>query len=101
DYEPKGQAISAVNDFARMMLTEYINMEFTDRPDLLPHVVPRYPVGAKRMLRDNGVWAGALKRENVQLITDPIREITSTGLVMEDGTAHDVDVIIYGTGFKA
>ena len=73
DFEPKGPAISAVNDFARMMLTEYINMEFADRPDLLPHVVPTYPVGAKRMLRDNGVWAGALKRENVQLITDADR----------------------------
>lgn len=101
DYEPKGQAISAVNDFARMMLTEYINMEFADRPELLPHVVPTYPVGAKRMLRDNGVWAGALKRDNVQLITDAIREITPLGLVMQDGTAHEVDVIIYGTGFQA
>jgi 4-hydroxyacetophenone monooxygenase len=101
EYEPKGQAISAINDFARMMLTEYINMEFADRPDLLAHVVPTYPVGAKRLLRDNGVWAGALKRDNVQLVSDTIREITPTGIVMEDGTAHDVDVIIYGTGFHA
>ena len=101
DYEPKGQAISLVNDFARMMLTEYINMEFADRPDLLEHVVPSYPVGSKRMLRDNGVWASALKRDNVQLITDTIGEITPSGIVMEDGTAHDVDVIIYGTGFHA
>jgi 4-hydroxyacetophenone monooxygenase len=101
EYEPKGQAISAINDFARMMLTEYINMEFGDRPDLLAHVVPTYPVGAKRLLRDNGVWAGALKRDNVQLVSDTIREITPTGIVMEDGTAHDVDVIIYGTGFHA
>jgi 4-hydroxyacetophenone monooxygenase len=101
EYEPKGAAVSAINDFARMMLTEYINMEFADRPDLLEHVVPTYPVGSKRMLRDNGVWARALKRENVRLITDTIREITPTGLVMEDGTAHDVDVIIYGTGFHA
>ena len=86
EFEPKGQAISLVNDFARMMLTEYINMEFADRPDLLAHVVPTYPVGAKRLLRDNGVWAGALKRNNVQLITDTMREITPTGIVMEDGT---------------
>jgi len=83
------------------MLTEYINMEFADRPDLLEHVLPKYPIGAKRMLRDNGVWAGALKRDNVRLIADPIREITPTGVVTQDGTAHDVDVIIYGTGFKA
>jgi 4-hydroxyacetophenone monooxygenase len=101
DYEPKGQAVSMFNDFARMMLTEYINAEFASRPDLLPHVVPRYPVGAKRMLRDNGVWAGALTRDNVQLLSESIREITPTGIVTEDGVAHDVDVIIYGTGFTA
>ena len=84
-----------------MMLTEYFNAQFADRPDLLAHVVPTYPVGSKRLLRDNGVWAGALKRENVQLITDTMREITPTGIVMQDGTEHDVDVIIYGTGFTA
>ncbi|MEY2432390.1 MAG: 4-hydroxyacetophenone monooxygenase [Acidimicrobiaceae bacterium] len=100
-YEPKGQAVSAMNDFVRMMLTEYINMEFASRPDLLAHVVPTYPPGSKRMLRDNGVWAGALTRENVQLISDTIREITPKGVVTEDGTEHAVDVIIYGTGFTA
>jgi 4-hydroxyacetophenone monooxygenase len=37
----------------------------------------------------------------VRLITTGIREITPSGLVTVDGTAHDVDVIIYGTGFTA
>ncbi len=101
EYEPKGEAVSMMNAFARMVLTEYINAEFADRPDLLPHVIPNYPPGAKRMLRDNGVWAGALKRDNAQLITDSIREINASGLVMDDGTVHEVDVIIYGTGFSA
>jgi 4-hydroxyacetophenone monooxygenase len=101
DYEPKGAAVSTMNDFARMMLTEYIRGEFADRPDLLEHVVPDYPVGAKRMLRDNGVWAGALKRPNVRLVTGGIREITPAGVVTADGEEHAVDVIIYGTGFHA
>ena len=60
-----------------------------------------YPPGAKRMLRDNGVWAATLKRDNVDLVTDEIREITPTGIVTADGTEHDVDVIVYGTGFQA
>src|SRR5581483_3551335 len=70
-------------------------------PDLLEKVVPTYPVGAKRMLRDNGVWAGALKRDNVQLLTTPITRITSKGIVTEDGVEHEVDVFVYGTGFHA
>src|SRR5207245_4724316 len=40
DYEPKGQAVSAMNDFARMMLAEYMKAEFADRPDLLAGVMP-------------------------------------------------------------
>ncbi|HEX2784266.1 MAG TPA: hypothetical protein VHN36_11820, partial [Ilumatobacteraceae bacterium] len=47
------------------------------------------------------VWATTLKRGNVQLITDPIAAIEPTGLRLRDGTVHEVDVIIYGTGFQA
>src|SRR4029077_3336450 len=100
-YEPKGAAVSAMNDMVRMMLTMYIEDQFGDRADLFEKVLPTYPPGAKRMLRDNGVWAGALKRDNVQLITTPIREITESGVVTDDGAVHDVDVLIYGTGFHA
>jgi 4-hydroxyacetophenone monooxygenase len=100
-YEPKGAAVSAANDIVRMLLAEYIKAEFADRPDLLDKVMPTYPPGGKRMLRDNGIWARTLKRDNVQLITTPIREITPTGIVTEDGVTHDVDVLIYGTGFTA
>jgi 4-hydroxyacetophenone monooxygenase len=50
---------------------------------------------------DNGVWLGALKRPNVQLVTDRIERITPKGVVTADGTEHEVDVLIYGTGFTA
>jgi 4-hydroxyacetophenone monooxygenase len=101
DWEPKGEAVSEQNEFVRLVLAAYLQAEFADRPDLLEAVTPHYPPGAKRMLRDNGVWAGALKRDNVVLVTEPIREITPAGIVTADGVAHDVDVIVYGTGFHA
>ncbi|HEV7523733.1 MAG TPA: NAD(P)-binding domain-containing protein [Acidimicrobiia bacterium] len=101
DWEPKDQAVGLFNDILRQLLTAYLGEQFADRPDLLEKVVPTYPPGAKRLLRDNGVWASALKRDNVRLLTDDIREITPTGIVTADGIAHDVDVIIYGTGFQA
>jgi 4-hydroxyacetophenone monooxygenase len=100
-WEPKDASVSMINDFLRMMLTQYLEAQFAERPDLLPHVVPTYPPGAKRMLRDNGVWAGALTRANVRLVTDSIREITPNGIVTADGEKHAVDVVIYGTGFQA
>jgi 4-hydroxyacetophenone monooxygenase len=100
-YASDGGAVSELNAFVRMMLAEYIKAEFADRPDLLEAAIPNYPPGAKRMLRDNGIWARTLKRDNVQLITDGIAEITPKGVVTADGEEHQVDVIVYGTGFQA
>ena len=100
-WDSDGRSVGAANDVVREMLAMYLDAEFADRPDLLPAVTPTYPPGAKRMLRDNGVWAGALKRDNVRLVTTGIREITPTGIVGADGETHDVDVIVYGTGFHA
>ncbi len=100
-WQDDGRAISPANDLLRRMLTGLIAMQLGDRPDLLAASVPDYPPGAKRMLRDNGVWFPALKRENVRLVTRAITEITETGLVTEDGEHHEVDVLIYGTGFQA
>ena len=59
-----------MNDEMRVLLTGYLEEQFAGRPDLLAKVVPSYPPGSKRMLRDNGVWAGALTRDNVELVTD-------------------------------
>ena len=94
-------SVGAMNDMVRMMFTEYLKAEFADRPDLLDAATPTYPPGAKRMIRDNGVWAKALMRDNVRLLTDGISEIVPEGIVGADGTRHEVDVIIYGTGFTA
>jgi 4-hydroxyacetophenone monooxygenase len=101
EWEPKDTAVSAMNDQMRALLTGYLEEQFAERPDLLDKVVPSYPPGSKRGLRDNGVWARALMRDNVELITTGIREITPRGVVDADGRHHDVDVIVYGTGFLA
>ena len=42
-----------------------------------------------------------MTRDDVHLITDPIERITPKGLLMKSGARHDVDVIVYATGFYA
>ena len=101
EWEGDGESISMMNEFVRQMLLEYLRSEFGDRPDLLEACTPHYPPGAKRMIRDNGVWAATLKRDDVQLVTSGIEAITETGVVTGDGTEETVDVIVYGTGFTA
>lgn len=96
-----GKSVGAANEFLRVVLAEYIEAEFADRPDLLAKVMPTYPPAGKRIVRDNGIWARTLKRDNVSLITDPIQRIDPTGVVTADGEVHEADIIIYGTGFRA
>ena len=94
-------AVGAENLGLREMAAAALAAQVEDRPDLLPNVVPTYPVGGKRAVLDNGVWLGALKRPNVELITGAIAKVTPKGVVTADGVEHEVDVLIYGTGFTA
>jgi len=94
-------SVSPANDMMRQMLAETIKMQAPDRPDLIEKVIPDYPLGGKRSVRDNGVYIAALARPTTQLITAPIREFTETGIVTDDGVEHEVDVVVYGTGFHA
>ena len=75
-----------------------------DDAELLAKVVPDYVCLGKRTLQDNGSWLGALTRDDVDLVTDPIVEIAPTGVVAHRRrrrALHEVDVIVYATGFHA
>ncbi len=94
-------AVSPNNALLREMLTAAIKPQTDDAPELLAKIIPEYPFGGKRSLRDNGKWVEALKRPNVDLVTEPIAEINATGVKTKDGHQYDADVLIYGTGFHA
>ncbi len=67
-------------------------------PDLRAKVTPDYKLGCKRVLLSN-TWYPMLASDHVDLVTDPIAEITPTGIVTSTGQAVEVDVILLGTGF--
>ncbi|MFD1210725.1 flavin-containing monooxygenase [Arthrobacter sp. GCM10027362] len=93
-------SVSKKNHEVREELLGRLAEQFAGHPELLQHAIPGYPPGAKRMLRDNGVWARALTADQTTLETSPIREFTPDGIVTEDGTEHRVDIVIYATGFR-
>lgn len=97
----KEGSVSAINERVRQQLTEMLKEQYADRPDLLAKVTPDYIVGGKRMLRDNGVWAKSLKKPQTTLITSGMSEMTGAGIIDGDGALHELDVIIYATGFQA
>lgn len=69
-------------------------------PALRAKLTPDYRIGCKRVLFSSD-WYPALASDNVDVETDTITEVTPTGVRTADGRLHEVDVIIYGTGFKA
>ena len=68
-------------------------------PGLREKLTPDYSIGCKRVLLSNRYYP-TLAKENVDVITSGISEITPGGLVTDDGVEHPADVIVFGTGFK-
>ncbi|MGW0039443.1 FAD-dependent oxidoreductase [Gordonia sp. NPDC003376] len=95
-----GRAVNKANDRLRAMLTAYIEQQLAGHPELLEHSVPDYPPYGKRLLVDAG-WFSTLTRENVDLVTDAVDTITTSGVRTADGTTHDLDILVLATGFRA
>lgn len=85
----------------RKGIEDYIAEQVPDDPELRAKVTPDFHVSGRRSLRDNGVWIDTLKQDHVVLETSDISEITETGIKTANGTHHEFDVLIFGTGFKA
>jgi cation diffusion facilitator CzcD-associated flavoprotein CzcO len=68
-------------------------------PELRAQAWPDYTFGCKRVLFSSH-YLPTLALPNVELVTDAITEITETGPRTADGRVHDVDCIIWSTGFK-
>ncbi|MFA4928154.1 MAG: NAD(P)/FAD-dependent oxidoreductase [Patulibacter sp.] len=67
-------------------------------PVLREKLTPTYDVGCKRTLLSNS-YLKSLDQPNADVITSGIREIRANAVVDQDGVEHEVDAIIYGTGF--
>ena len=100
-WEHPERSVNAVNDKHRKFLTEHLLREIAGHEDdLLPKVLPDYPPYGKRILIDNG-WYAALRRDDVDLVTDGVERVDEDGIVLADGTRRDVDVIVFATGFQS
>jgi cation diffusion facilitator CzcD-associated flavoprotein CzcO len=68
-------------------------------PVLREKLRPHFQFGCKRILISDDYWR-TFERDNVELVTDPIEEIRSTGIETKDGALREVDAIILSTGFQ-
>jgi cation diffusion facilitator CzcD-associated flavoprotein CzcO len=74
-------------------------------PALRQRCEPDFVIGCNRILFSND-WYPTLASDHVELVTDTITDIVPTGVVTQDEVTgesrrHDLDVLVYGTGFGA
>ncbi|WP_236789109.1 NAD(P)/FAD-dependent oxidoreductase [Amycolatopsis sp. GM8] len=85
-----------------MKLTQRLGKWNIDRsvedPALRARLTPDYVLGCKRVLLSNDYYP-ALARDNVDVRTDGVAEVREHSIVDGAGVEHEVDAIIFGTGF--
>ncbi|MDW3217815.1 MAG: NAD(P)/FAD-dependent oxidoreductase [Acidimicrobiales bacterium] len=89
------------NDTAAEFVRSKIR-DIVEDPAVADRLSPDTVIGCKRMCVDTGYYA-TFNRDNVDLVdvgATPIERITSTGVEV-DGTVHEVDAIVFATGFDA
>jgi cation diffusion facilitator CzcD-associated flavoprotein CzcO len=76
--------------------------EIVDNPATAAALMPTHVIGCKRLCLDTGYY-DTFNRPNVSLVdlrVDPIETLTATG-IRAAGVDHDLDAIVYATGFDA
>ncbi|WP_035366188.1 flavin-containing monooxygenase [Acinetobacter calcoaceticus] len=68
-------------------------------PVLREKLLPDFTIGCKRILQSNR-WYPALSQPNVNVLRSGVKEVQGNILIASDGTKHEVDAIIFGTGFE-
>lgn len=74
-----------------------LRMQVKD-PELRAKLTPDYRLGCKRAVLADAYYP-ALGKPNVEVIPDGVAEIREGSVVTRGGVEHEVDTIIYGTGY--
>jgi cation diffusion facilitator CzcD-associated flavoprotein CzcO len=67
-------------------------------PGLRAKLTPGYTMGCKRILLSSDYYP-ALARPNVQVVASGLAKIDGNTLIAQDGSAHEVDAVVFATGF--
>ena len=96
-------AVSAINKAARDNCLAFLREKLGDDEDLIDTMTPEHPVLSARPVIVDSDYSilDAIQRDDVTLVVDAIRGITETGVETENGEIHEVDAIVFATGFKA
>ncbi|PYE53542.1 flavin-containing monooxygenase [Deinococcus yavapaiensis] len=84
--------------YVRSIAARHLKAQVRDA-SLRAKLTPNYRIGCKRILVSDDYYP-ALQQPNVSLVTEPIERVTKGGVVTANGTLHEVDAMLCGTGFE-
>lgn len=74
------------------------NLATVADPDLRARLTPAYKPGCKRLIVSD-LFYPAIQKRNAELVTTGIERIEAHGIRTADGALHELDVIVFATGF--
>jgi len=83
--------------YGQKLAEAFIRFQVKDKA-LAKKLTPDFVMGCKRILISNKYFP-TFNRDNVELVTDAIQEITANGIITKDDKERQIDCLIYGTGF--
>ena len=87
----------SVMKYTQKLAEAFIRFQVKDK-QLAQKLTPDYIMGCKRILVSNKYFP-TFNRDNVELVTDAIQELTADSIITKDGKMRKIDCLIYGTGF--
>ena len=87
----------SVMKYTQKLAEAFIRFQVKDK-QLAQKLTPDYIMGCKRILVSNQYFP-TFNRDNVELVTDAILELTADSIITKDGKMRKIDCLIYGTGF--
>jgi cation diffusion facilitator CzcD-associated flavoprotein CzcO len=76
------------------------NLRTVRDPELRRKLTPDYRPMCKRLVLSGGFYR-AVQRPGVEVVTERIDRVEPRGVVTADGRLHEVDVLVWATGFDA
>ncbi|BFM35531.1 NAD(P)/FAD-dependent oxidoreductase [Acinetobacter towneri] len=87
----------SVMKYTQKLAEAFIRFQVKDK-QLAQKLTPDYIMGCKRILVSNKYFP-TFNRDNVELVTDAIQELTADSIITKDGKMRKIHCLIYGTGY--
>jgi cation diffusion facilitator CzcD-associated flavoprotein CzcO len=79
---------------------DFMNTELGDRPDLVELVTPEFAFEARRTVNSDDYYR-AIRNPKVRIVPFGAKNFTEKGIVDANGEEHELDVVVFATGFDA